>query len=92
MKDTSGKTQDFPDRSIINRRLIRERGSNPGQEGISERSYPEKHRKSRTEAAKTKVSSGKSAQFPDRKAFQRGTIRKKRPNPGHQKDTKAAAQ
>ena len=48
MKDTSGKTQDFPDRSIINRRLIRERGSNPGQEGISERSYPEKHRKSRT--------------------------------------------
>ena len=61
MKDSSGKTQDFPDRSIINRRLIREKGPNPGRKGISERSYPEKRRVSRTGAAKTKVSSGKIA-------------------------------
>jgi hypothetical protein len=34
VKGTSGKTQEIPDRSIINRRLIRERGSNPGQEAF----------------------------------------------------------
>ena len=62
--------------------LIRKNTGFPGQEQLKQRPHPEKHRKSRTGAAKTKASSGKTAQIPDRKAFQRGLIRKNAGNPG----------